>query len=190
MNSSSNPLIRPGNPFERRLVNAVDQAKPGRSAGTFAKPLPGGTSLTTGKARSSGSSGIHPFYILSSGKMHAGTVNGGIPTLGGSPIGESGNALTLTGDKYVYICNVWTLTFTSGFLSAASITSRTITTSTSPSTDVQSGTSFTTYRLVAQIIDGKVQRAQQTTTNMMNLVCDQSSGSGETGTVGSTWTTV
>jgi hypothetical protein len=188
MNSSSNPLIKPGNPFERRLVAAVDAAKPGRSARTFAKPLPGGTSLTTQNPRSS-SSAIHPFYILSSGKIHAGTVNGAIPTLGGTPIGESGNALTLTGSKYVYICNVWSLTFTSGFLSAASVTSRTITTSTSPSTDVQSGTTFTTYRLIAQIIDGKVQRVQQTTTNMNNFVCDQSSGAGETGTVGSTWTT-
>ena len=188
MNSSSNPLIRPGNPFERRLVDAVDRAKPGRSVGILNKPLPGGTSQTI-EAKQRASAVVHPFFIYTTGKMHAGTVNGIIPTLGGSPIGESGNSLTMSGNKYVYIKNEWTLTFTSGFLTAAVRTASTIVTSTSVLADAQTGTSFISYRLVAQLIDGVVQRAQQTTTNMLNLVCDQSDGSSETGSVSSTWTT-
>ncbi len=124
---------------------------------------------------------IHPFYILADGTLHAGTVNGStIPTLGGSPIGETGSAISLSGDMYVYICNVWSLTFSSTtfFLTAASLSSSTITTSTTPlvdDTSLGSGT-LTTYQLVAQVIGGVVQRQQPTHTNVSNLVCDASSG--------------
>lgn len=168
------------------MVDAIDRAKPGRGVGVFTRPLPGGTSQTIG-AKQASTGVVHPFFIYTTGKIHAGTVNSIIPTLGGSPIGESGSSLTMSGNKYVYIKNEWTLTFGSGFLTAAVLNASTIVTSTSALTDTQTGTAFVSYRLVAQLIDGKVQRTQQTTTNLTNLICDQSSGSEETGSVSSTW---
>lgn len=51
MNSSSNPLIRPQTPFEKRVVEAIERGKPGRSVGPFIKPLPGGSSLTVPRQR-------------------------------------------------------------------------------------------------------------------------------------------
>jgi hypothetical protein len=189
MNSSNNPLIRPQTPFERRVVDAIDRSKPGRSVGVFNRPLPGGVSqISQGSNRGGASTSIHPFWIYSSGKMHAGTVNGAIPTLAGSPIGESGNALSLSGSKYIYIKNLWTLVFgSSHYLTSATLTERTIVSNTSPLTDSTTSGVLTTYRLVAQIIDGKVQRTQQTSTNVSNSVCDASSGTSEGKAVRSNW---
>lgn len=192
MNTSSNPLIRPETPFQRRVVDAIDRAKPARGVGTFTKPLPGGVSQIA-KSNSRAGVAIHPFYILRDGKIHAGTINSStVPTLGGSPIGESGSALTLSGDKYVYICNVWALTFGSiNFLTSASLITSTIVTNATVLTDATNltGGTLTTYRLIAQIIDGVVQRAQVTKTNMFNGVCDASNGAEGGKAVNSTWST-
>lgn len=191
MNSSSNPLIRPQTPFEQRIARQIDASKPNHGVGVFSKPLPGGISQSFTSKRTSAV--IHPFFILRDGKLHAGTVNSStIPTLGGVPIGESGSALTLSGNKYVYICNVWTLTFGSiNFLTTASLTTSTIVTNTTvlaDATDLGGGT-LTTYRLIAQIIDGVVQRDQTTKTNVFNSVCDASTGAEDGKAVNSTWTT-
>jgi hypothetical protein len=192
MNTSSNPLIRPETPFQRRVVDAIDRAKPARGVGLSSKPLPGGVSQIA-KANARAGVTIHPFYILRDGKIHAGTVNSStVPTLGGDPIGESGNALTMTGDKYVYVCDVWALTFGAiHFLSSVSLTTSTIVTSPTlltDDTDIGSGT-LTTYCLIAQIIDGVVQRAQTVTTNLFNGVCDASTGAEGGKAVNSTWST-
>lgn len=190
MNTSSNPLIRPETPFQRRVVDAIERAKPARGVGTFTKPLPGGVSQIA-KSNSRAGVTIHPFYILRDGKIHAGTINSStVPTLGGPPIGESGSALTLSGDKYVYICNVWALTFGSvNFLSSVSLTTSTIVTSPTLLTDATNlgaGT-LTTYCLIAQIVAGVVQRAQTVTTNLFNGVCDASTGAEGGKAVNSTW---
>lgn len=131
----------------------------------------------------------HPFYIYASGKLHAGTVNGSIiPTLGGAPIGETGNALSLAGDFYVYICNIWALTFGShDFLVSVSLSSSSIVTNASPLDDDFSSGTMTTYKLIAQVVDGMVQREQTTTTNLFNGVCDATTESGQA--VNSNWGT-
>jgi hypothetical protein len=189
MGASSNPLIRGRNPFERRIIDQIERSKPNHGVGVFAKPLPGGVSQSVAPQRRR-SVTVHPFFIYRTGLMHAGTVNGLIPTLGDEPIGETGNNLTLSGDGYVYLCASWSLTFGStSFLSTAILNTVTVIGSTSPitvATDI-SGVTLTTYRLVAQIIGGVVQRDQQTTTNLLVAVCDSSDGSDTGKSASATW---
>lgn len=166
----------------RLQIDGAESARSGSDGTLQFKIKPGGAADV-----------IHPFYILADGTLHAGTVNGVIPELSGAPIGESGNALTLTGDFYVYICNVWAVTFSSYFfLETTTLSSTTIVTNSSPLADDldPSGGSVTTYRLVAQVIGGVVQRQQQTTTNMTNLICDASTGAEGGEAVNTTWTPV
>lgn len=62
MNASSNPLIRPQTPFEKRVVEAIERGKPGRSVGPFIKPLPGGTSIITPRQKTPAAP-THPFKV-------------------------------------------------------------------------------------------------------------------------------
>lgn len=136
-----------------------------------------------------------PFYIYNDGLIHAGTVNSVIPTLEDTPIGEDGHDLTMTGDFYVYIKASFDLTFgTFNFLTAATLKlddPLTIVTSASPLVDALDvgGTALDTYRLVAQVIDGIVQREQPTKTNLFLSICDLSDGTEEGKNVGAGWHT-
>lgn len=184
-------LLKPKSPFEKQLVKAIESAKPHLGVGILEKPLPGGSSLQPLPGRSRSSIDIHPFYILSSGLIHAGTINGLIPTYDGDPIGESGNAIELSGSFYVYARAVFSLTFGSHeFLATAALTGTpTIVTYATPLSDVlDPGDDIITYRLLAQVINGRVQRAQNTRNNLNVTVCDQSDGTSEGRAVGTTWT--
>jgi hypothetical protein len=107
MNTSQNPLIRPGTPFERRVVEAIDRAKTGRSVGTFTRPLPGGVSQTVQKQRRQTSS-LKPLEIVSASRLKikviTGSILGAMPTIGGVRL-DSSTAPTITvpetGTRYV-----------------------------------------------------------------------------------------
>lgn len=191
MNTADNPLLRPRNPFDRRVVQAIAAAKPSMSVGIIEKPLPGGRSLTPlSRGRRSTTSAIHPFYIYQrTGLLHAGTVNGVIPHLGGDPIGEDGNALTLSGDRYIYLRAEYTLVFgTLSLLSATPITDAyTVISSATEEVDSFAIDTLITFRLVAQLIDGRVQREQQTKTLVGVSVCDDSDGTSEGRRAKATW---
>lgn len=149
-------------------------------------------------AKPSAANNIHPFYIYqSNGEMHAGTVN--VPGLGaviprreGEPIGEDGPALTLTGDGYVYIEVTVACTFASGFMTAAVVADadnvKIIGSETEKTDDFEGGV-LVCYRLVAQVVDGLVQRGQQTNTNLTLGVCDASTGEAGGNLAQAVWTT-
>ena len=107
MNTSSNPLIRPETPFQRRVVDAIDRAKPARGVGTFIKPLPGGVSQTIAKQRRQ-STTLRPLEIVSASsvtiKVTTSTILGAMPTIGGVRL-DATTAPTITvpssGTRYV-----------------------------------------------------------------------------------------
>lgn len=78
MNTSSNPLIRPETPFQRRVVDAIDRAKPARGVGSFTKPLPCGVSQNLNNKKRV--LGLRPFAVTrKSGdifRVQAGTCEG------------------------------------------------------------------------------------------------------------------
>lgn len=136
------------------------------------------------------SSNVHPFYINADGTLHAGTVSGTIPELGGDPIGEDGNTLDLSGDFYVYIRAEFSLSFDANFfLASRTLEALEIVTNATPLTDSQDTASLTTHRLIAQVIDGVVQRDQPTSSSLNLNVCDDSTGAEGGEAVQATWTT-
>jgi hypothetical protein len=156
----------------------------------------GSDSLTFDVGGAGNAGDVHPFYIHdASGRIHAGTVRGEIPTLTGDPIGEAGNALTLSGDFFVYIKAEFDLVFGSHFFleSATLVASNplTIVTNATPLSDDLdlTGLTLTTYRLIAQVVDGIVQRTQPTITSLNLGVCDASDGTEEGRSASATWTT-
>lgn len=130
--------------------------------------------------------GRHPFYIMqSTGELVIGSVNGSIiPTISGSEIGIGGASLTLSGSGYVYLKAMIDLTFhsTTNFLSSWAIQESggdpviAVVGSATPLTDGISGGVLTAYKLIAQIVDGVVQRPQPVSTVFNLNVCDQSDG--------------
>lgn len=198
MNSGDSPLLKPATPFERRVVQAVAAAKPNGSVGVFEKPLPGGRSLTIDAQRSRTPTLIHPFFIKSSGLFHVGLVNSIlVPIYDEDPIGPDGNPIDFNehgGDFLVYLQASFTLTFgTHNFLvSADLIAENPLEIILSPTAltdviDVDAG-EMIAYRWIAQVIDRRVQRQQQTHTNLFLGVCDASDGTPEGKAVSPVWT--
>lgn len=146
-------------------------------------------------AGSSSPSAQHPFYILqSTGELVIGTVNGSrIPTCGGDEIGIGGGALTLSGNGYVYVRAKVDVTFhaTTHFMTSWDFQSAepvVIIGSSTPLTENLTGNVLTSYKLIAQIVDGIVQRMQPVQTDLNFMVCDQSDGTGGGKAVIGVWT--
>ncbi|WP_395736271.1 hypothetical protein [Prosthecobacter sp.] len=141
MNTSSNPLIRPGNPFQRRLVSAVEGARPARGGAFGQRRLPGGTALEWRQKRQVFSVST-PFKITNAGKVMPGLVGTKMPTLGGVALDNVAvGALDLTdhgGNFKVYFKMTFSVTYLTSFLSAYSLTSVTIETATSTPADTDS----------------------------------------------------
>jgi len=107
MNTSSNPLIRPETPFQRRVVDAIDRAKPARGIGISAKPLPGGVSLEAQKPKQQTAAFKPLEIVLLNGlkiKVASSTILGAMPTIGGVRL-DATTAPTITvpssGTRYV-----------------------------------------------------------------------------------------
>lgn len=129
MNTSSNPLIRPKTPFERRLVDAVDRAKPTRGVGTFNRPLPGGVSQQTKPQHIASFRGCwYPSIIDSTHiKLTGGTLTcGTIFTPSVSSVSVDASAL-----NYVYLRATLSATTTDGYVTGGSVTAASILSSTS-----------------------------------------------------------
>ena len=102
--ASTNPLIRGHSPFERRLIEHVERAKPARSLGICEKPLPGGTSLSLLERRK-GRRRL-PLGLNPDGTINFGTILGAIPTIDGEPINASPQPkleFAETGTQYVLV---------------------------------------------------------------------------------------
>jgi len=122
---SANPLLRPKTPFERRLLNAVDAAKPNHGVGIFSRPLPGGVSQAFRKTRASNLLNPTPFMITGAGKIMPGLVGSRIPTLDGGRLDITDNKLDLTasgGNFLVFFKITFSVTYLTGFLSSYSLT--------------------------------------------------------------------
>lgn len=105
MNSSTNPLIRPQTPFERRLVGALESSKPGRSVGLSNRPLPGGASLALLR-RQSAPSPARGLHVTKDGKVTSATVMSVEPTIGGTRLDAAtppALSIPTTGTQYVIV---------------------------------------------------------------------------------------
>ena len=142
--------------------------------------------------------GAHPFFIRLNGTFHAGVVNSSlVPVYEGDPIGEEGNAIDLTafgGNFYVYLKAEFNLVFGShNFLTSAALnmdgTPLEIVVDNNVLTDelLVDGGTLTAYRMIAQVVNGVVQREQVTKTNLYVSVCDASDGTTEGRSCAATW---
>lgn len=132
---------------------------------------------------------IHPFFVFDgTGYVHTGTVNGYVPKLGTGIVGVGETPLpTMEAyNGYVYIRAIYEVSFEHHLLKQAVLKQ-------DPETmqrDIEvikadepqmdgldmMAFEFTTYRLVAHVIEGVVQRQQNTTGSLNITICDQSSG--------------
>lgn len=183
-----NAYLKKINPGER-VRRAVSAARL-NSLGTLAKEAASGTFISGGPGvrmqhgpngctisvkRSTQWGGLkqHPFYILSSGEIMVGTVNGVIPKYGTHFIGIGGPELDFSGleDGYVYIEVPITVTYAyEWFESFEVVGDIKIIGSSTTKTD----TSTKVYYLVAQVVAGVVIHPQPCTHNMQFVMCASS----------------
>lgn len=135
MNASSNPLIRPQNPFSRRLVDLAEMAKPRFGVGVYSRPFPGGTSLEVDGRKGRGGSYLtgYPFKIDAKGKVYPGNVGLVMPEIDGDPLDATTNVIDLMeygGNFKVWFALSFEVVFLSDFLSSYTL----------ESVDVQTGT--------------------------------------------------
>jgi len=198
MNTADSPLLKPQTPFERRVVQSVAAAKPNASVGILEKPLPGGRSLTPLRYRPRQPVDIHPFYIKASGLIHVGLVNSSlIPVYDNDPIGPEGTPLDFNahgGDFLVYLKAEVTVIFGPhhfltnwDFIAEDPLEIVVSPTALTDSIDLDAG-SLISYRWIAQIAGRRVQREQQTRTNLFFSVCDASNGNSDGKDLTATWT--
>lgn len=122
------PLIRPGNPFERRSAAATAQAKPNLSnSGVRSRALPGGTALET-ERRIGGGASVPPVWTIRSDlTIVPGLVGGKMPRIDGVALNAL-NKPTLddaiaggipdTGVVYCYFKLNFTVSMPDGFLAS------------------------------------------------------------------------
>ncbi|WP_395753318.1 hypothetical protein [Prosthecobacter sp.] len=134
MSASTNPLIRPRTPFDRRMVAQMEMGKPIGGLRTFHKLFPGGTSITTPRAVSKIAPAITPFTITAKGKVYPGLVGLKMPTLSGGALDTTSNVIDLTdhgGNFKVWFTLNFSVTYLSTFLSSYTLNSVTVDTGTS-----------------------------------------------------------
>jgi hypothetical protein len=161
--ASSNPLLRPRNPFERRLIDQVEASKPHHGVGVFERPLPGGRSLTFPRSRGGGGGSVRlplkPFR-KSDGSISitAGLYHGEIvvtDTKTGPAIDDSAPPSWSITDGGLYLGVKYELTTDSGYLVYAEIEdSPFVKAAGSPPADSPSTGQF--YQLLALIADGEI----------------------------------
>lgn len=182
MNSSSNPLIRPSSPFERRLVSAIESSKPGRSVGLSNRPLPGGASLNIPRSRG-GVGSTHPFKVRhKTGNVftvQAGTCEGKVIATQDIDVGSTRPVAILAYPKYALSI------YNSEYVWAASVKTGAdapvLTYSTTILSDVSTGitTAGTEARaLIAGISTGNI-ITQITTGNIIGSFADDGSFTGK-----------
>lgn len=172
MNASSNPLIRPQTPFERRMVDAVERGKPGRSVGVNVKPLPGGHSLIAARQRASTVTPppLNCYIGVSSGEslklqVRPGTILSEMPeiSVGGSPARLDASTLPYlvlpkTGTRYVVFNIEMTYSIADGQFTRPTIVDASVTITLETSSPGSSGAESTSgafHFLLATFVDGK-----------------------------------
>lgn len=187
MNSADNPLIRGGNPFEKRTARAIAQAKPNvASPHVFSRPLPGGTSLSTKRARSAPVR-VAPLFVGATGIVEPGTVLGVMPKIDATFLDASNPptlsipssgvryvVITITGDFVVSSHN--SQSYAAAALSNVEVTID-VTTERPDAEDLQSSTPATYKVLLATFSDG-VKTAQNGYGPITGSIQDKLDGSG------------
>lgn len=179
MQSPDSPLVRPGNPFERRLATAVAMAKPTLfNVGVTTKTLPGGTSLLVRPGRGGRSSSLHPFFAHPGGDVRVGTVNSVIPLISGTPIDTGGPTLTLPENGYIYLRVALTCTLEYEFYSFSEfdaedpprIVASSSVVADSLTVDGDEGTMIV-YKLITTVTAGVPNHPQNTNVNLTLSIC-------------------
>lgn len=124
MQSPDSPLVRPGNPFERRLATAVAMAKPTlHNVGVTTKTLPGGTSLIIqrqGRGEKKFLGCWHPSVVSQTSiNLTAGSVSDGITTFTPTVTGITVHYSSL---NYVYLECAISVDILDGYVTGGVIT--------------------------------------------------------------------